>query len=791
MWPSDGALLITGGLGEIGLHVARAAIGFGVRRLILLGRTPLPPRSEWRSLDPATSAGQRVRGVLELEALGASVHTAAVDVGNEAELRRFARGLRGRRLAADPRGRARRRGAGEPARDRDRSRGVRGGDAAEARSALLLDRLLPDLDVFLTFSSIIGYLGQAGEANYAAANAGLDALVADRRARGLPAVSIAWGVWQEIGLAKGKVTAGLARQGILGFSPEQACSLLLWTWAGLAPAFAVLRVDWAAFRRARAGRGESAYRGLVSAGTGSGDEPALAAALAGANAAEKRKLLETVVRDSVARVLKIAPSKVEPKRALGSLGLSSLLAVELRNLLELALGRSLSATLAWNYPTVVQMVEFLAQESEAVAPPSPETKPEAVPVALEQLAEMSDEDALLALRGGALVSAPPGRLGELSAIKLALMAKKVRAEAEAVLRADPIAIVGLAARAPGAESASAFWQLLREGRDAIRDVPPERWNAEAMFDSNPSAPGKASTRSGGFLERVDGFDAAYFGILPREAERMDPQQRLLLEVALEALDDAGQTQERLRGSRSGVFIASYHDDYTQLHIRRPRVGRRPHADRNAAQRARQPALVLPRSARAEPGGRQRVLVVAGSGAPRLPELAHGRDRSRRRRRRVADAHADDDGVDVQGRLHGAGRTLQDLRRARRRLRPRRGLRCRRLEAAVRRDCRRRPDLGRDPRLGRQSGRPFDVARGAERRRRNALSSSRPSRPARSTRAVSASSRLTVPGPRSGIRSRSRPSPRPSASRAPEPHAATSAAPRPISDTSRPRPASRV
>jgi acyl transferase domain-containing protein/NADPH-dependent curcumin reductase CurA/acyl carrier protein/nucleoside-diphosphate-sugar epimerase len=162
---------------------------------------------------------------------------------------------------------------------------------------------------------------------------------------------------------------------------------------------------------------------------------------------------------------------------------------------------------------------------------------------------------------------------ELSALKLALLAKQVREQSAHLLRADPIAIVGMACRLPGgADSPEAFWTLLAEGRDATTEVPAERWNADEVYSADTSLPGKASTRRGGFLkERIDQFDAAYFHILPREAASMDPQQRLLLEVAIEAFDDAGLPQERLRGSRTGVFIASYHNDYAQLQYNDPQA----------------------------------------------------------------------------------------------------------------------------------------------------------------------------------------------------------------------------
>ena len=105
---------------------------------------------------------------------------------------------------------------------------------------------------------------------------------------------------------------------------------------------------------------------------------------------------------------------------------------------------------------------------------------------------------------------------------------------------EPIAIIGIGCRFPGANDPAAFWQLLRDGVDAIREVPADRFDQHAFYDPDPAVPGKMNTRWGGFLEQVDQFDPNFFGISPREALRMDPQQRLLLEVAWEALQDAGQ-----------------------------------------------------------------------------------------------------------------------------------------------------------------------------------------------------------------------------------------------------------
>jgi acyl transferase domain-containing protein/SAM-dependent methyltransferase/acyl carrier protein len=130
---------------------------------------------------------------------------------------------------------------------------------------------------------------------------------------------------------------------------------------------------------------------------------------------------------------------------------------------------------------------------------------------------------------------------------------------------DPIAIVGIGCRFPGASGPEAFWQLLIEHRDAIVDVPADRWNRDVLHHGDPaSAPGTVRSRRGGFLDQIDLFDAGFFGISPREAAAMDPQQRLLLEVSWEALEDAGLVADSLRGGRVGVFVGIAAYDYAEI-----------------------------------------------------------------------------------------------------------------------------------------------------------------------------------------------------------------------------------
>jgi acyl transferase domain-containing protein len=129
---------------------------------------------------------------------------------------------------------------------------------------------------------------------------------------------------------------------------------------------------------------------------------------------------------------------------------------------------------------------------------------------------------------------------------------------------EPIAIVGIGARFPGARDRSQFWSLLRDGVDAIREVPRLRFDVDGLYDPTPGTPGKLSSRWGGFIDDVEMFDAGFFGISPREAIRMDPQQRLCLEAAWEALDDGGQVPLGLRGTPTGVFLGVHRDEYGGL-----------------------------------------------------------------------------------------------------------------------------------------------------------------------------------------------------------------------------------
>ncbi|MFT5684278.1 MAG: acyl transferase domain-containing protein/acyl carrier protein, partial [Myxococcota bacterium] len=210
------------------------------------------------------------------------------------------------------------------------------------------------------------------------------------------------------------------------------------------------------------------------------------------------------IAQTVGSILGIAAGEVPEETPLRELGLDSLMAIDLRNALSTALDRTLPATLAFDHPTLTALRAFLT---------------EAEPVAEVRVAQRHDE---------------------------------------------PIAIVGMACRYPGADTPEALWALLEQGTDATSEIPPQRWDVDALYDPDGEAPGRMVTRRGGFLANVDQFDPAFFGISGREAERMDPQQRLLLEVSWEALERAGIPVEALSGAPAGVFVGIMSHEYDRL-----------------------------------------------------------------------------------------------------------------------------------------------------------------------------------------------------------------------------------
>ncbi|MGC4790538.1 type I polyketide synthase [Micromonospora sp. DT178] len=482
-WRPAGTVLVTGGTGALGRHVARWLLANGAAEVVLASRR-----------------GPAAPGAAELvDELGA-VRVVACDVTDRAAVDALVAGLPELTAVVHT--------AGVvddgvlDGLDLTRMQTVLDGKVRAARvlHEATADR---DLDAFVLFSSLAGVIGSAGQGNYAAANAYLDAFAAWRREQGLPGTAIAWGAWAEDGMAAA-LTARLARGGVNALPVAEAVTALGRLVNTAEPAVTVADVDWG---RLAASWGRptpliAALPGVPAVPTG----PARAVVVG-----RSLPQLADLVRTQAAVVLGYPAGQPLPDRTFRDLGFDSLTAVELRNRLTAETGMALPATLVFDHPTVAELAAHLHGLTAGHTT-------------------------------GEVVADGTGRDRE------------------------PIAIVAMSCRFPGGvTSPEQLWDLVATGTDAMSLMPGERgWNLAELYHPDPEHLGTSYVREGGFVAGAGEFDPAFFGISPREALAMDPQQRLLLEATWEAFERARIDPTALRGSRTGVYVGTNGQDYGSL-----------------------------------------------------------------------------------------------------------------------------------------------------------------------------------------------------------------------------------
>jgi myxalamid-type polyketide synthase MxaE and MxaD len=404
----DRTYLVTGGFGAIGEQVAHWLVTEGARRVVLVGRTGLPSRTDWGGLDPESPAGRRVAVVRALEGAGAAIHPVVLDVGDGDAVDAFAAQFRAEGWPAI--GGVFHTAAvfGGDLVDRLTTAGVETELRPKALGAWNLSRAFPDVDLFVLFSSIGALLPSAGQAAYAAANAFLDALAEQRAASGRVALSVNWGFWEGSGRDvsfKEAARAMTEAQGMGSFRPDQGLDALQRLHTGGAHRAVFVPVDWTAFATARPAGPPSLVTDLVagaSAGAALAGESVastLSDDLLAAAPADRRAVAEAVVRSLVGSVMKLPEDRIDPDQPFGTLGLDSLTAIELRNRVEAVVGQKLSSTMAWNYPTVKELGAYVLSLVAPDAPQEIEPVAERRPPVDASVAELSEDDALLALMG--------------------------------------------------------------------------------------------------------------------------------------------------------------------------------------------------------------------------------------------------------------------------------------------------------------------------------------------------------------------------------------------------------
>ncbi|GAB3740444.1 hypothetical protein GCM10027598_70200 [Amycolatopsis oliviviridis] len=500
-WVPRGTVLVTGGTGALGGHVARWLAASGAEHIVLVGRRgPDAPGAE-ELRDELTGLGARVTlaacDVADRDALAALldtvtpnavVHTAGVLDDGIIET------LTPERLA-----------------------GVARPKVTAAENLHELTAHL-DLDAFVLFSSVIGVLGNGGQAAYAAANAYLDALAKHRRGLGLPALSVAWGIWAGGGMVGGSVEDRMSGRGIPGMAPESAIAGLQDALSRDDDCVVIADVRWDRFAPAFTAARPSALIGdlpEVASRPDGKQQAGLPDQLAGLGEADQLRILVDLVRAHAASTLRHQDAgSVDTTRAFREIGFDSLTVVEMRNRLAAATGLSLPSTVLFDHPTVTALAGYLRDELVGA-------EPAAAPVTVS--------------RGPA---------------------------------DEPIAIIGMGCRFPGGVTTpEELWELLVAERDVVGDLPDDRgWDVAGLYDPDPDEQGKSYVREGGFLYDAADFDAEFFGISPREALTIDPQQRLLLETSWETIERSGIDPVSLRGSRTGVFAGMVYQDYgSRLH----------------------------------------------------------------------------------------------------------------------------------------------------------------------------------------------------------------------------------
>ncbi|MET8524218.1 beta-ketoacyl synthase N-terminal-like domain-containing protein [Micromonospora sp. NPDC005172] len=315
--------------------------------------------------------------------------------------------------------------------------------------------------------------------------------------------------------------------------------------------------------------------GDVGGGVGVGGRDATNGSGTRAGTAWERERIAALVNDAAAEALGYEPGRrLARGRGFFELGMDSLALVSLVSRLERELGTVLGAAVGIEHPTIDALADHLLTEALPTEPPRQAEPSRAV--------EPPRQTGSLLMAGPTLQPAPlPSRdaiapaasvLGRGTSGTTTSVVSRPSGAAASTPRgpAEPVAIVGIGCRLPQADGPEQFWRLLCDGVDATGDVPADRWDAEALLGAGPGAPGTVVTRRGGFLDRIDLFDNAFFRISAREARAMDPQQRLFLEVAWEALEDAGVTLEHRRSARVGVYVGMNTTDYQQLLTRRAR-----------------------------------------------------------------------------------------------------------------------------------------------------------------------------------------------------------------------------
>jgi acyl transferase domain-containing protein len=503
--PPSGAALLIGGLGRIGLQLAEWLIGKGVTHLVLTTRRhlPLPGTGGEAAVDERLT--QTLAEIEKLTRPGVSLEIERVDLADATSVDALFARFRTSGLQLGS--------VFQLAGVCDRMAAIDLG-AAQFQRALApklagsrtFHQHLRDFSpsCCVAFTSVAGVWGSTELAAYAAANASLDAWTAVEENAGTWQ-SIAWGPWLGGGMVTEHDRSLLERMGLRSLTPAQALGALDRLLATRASGAVVASLDRPRFCAALQSRRTIPLLACLDAQPRHAPAAPWVAELAALAAPVRRARLIERLRAELARLLAVDAHTIDAGRGFQEQGVDSLIVAELRTWIERATGRAIPTTLLFETPSLESLAEKLL-ETLAAGEATPHTA----------AADTRNAD-------------------------------------------EPIAIVGIGCRFPGGGDPAAFWSLIAARREVVQRVPATRWGGAPPAESEGVGP-----FHGSFIDDVDKFDAAFFRISAAEARTLDPQQRLVLETTWHALENAGIPPDRLRGSRTGVFIGIGVGDYQRL-----------------------------------------------------------------------------------------------------------------------------------------------------------------------------------------------------------------------------------
>jgi len=565
-------VMITGGMRGIGAKLAEhLAAAHKAKRLVLMGLQPMPPRSEWERLYADSASGnvrERIELVRRLEEAGAEVELYGGPLTDRTALTGFLDRIRrqwGRfggvfHCAGSNRN-------DHPAFIYKQEDSVATVMEPKTEGLHVLSECLQDdrLSYFVLFSSISAVVPDlaTGLSDYAAANSYMDYFAAYQHALGNTSFrAINWPSWKEVGM--GEVTSGNYRKtGLLTHTTEEGMAMLHAVMSRQGSAAYIpclsgeepLRFDlWLAANKREApalpGVSRPAARAVEAAASAAGELPGAASILG-------------KLRQLFAEGLRLDPAKMDADTPFGDFGMESVLLNDMVYAIDRWAGTKLDPTVLLEHPTLDSLSRYLAERIGPV-----DTVPEQQQIQTREPARVS-----MPIREPVPMQAPalerlapsaPERLGAVSPADSAI-AHSQPASGTGTGRAARIAVIGMAAHLPGAKDVEAFWSNLASGACSITEVPASRWSADRLY-SPAYERGKSISKWGGFIDGIEQFDPAYFGLNEQEAEQFDPLIRQFLEVSAQTIRHAGYEDKELSGRKVGVFVGSRAGAYA------PRLG---------------------------------------------------------------------------------------------------------------------------------------------------------------------------------------------------------------------------